>query len=221
MHKVQGTWSIQGDSEDEDVDAKEVHAAVEKEETHKTGLIIKIEEPAAVILKGIFSITEVEVKIIRSEGDEDSGMATTPLIVTETTGIEILMASGNSNRGRRWDSNRGQGHSDQGRGRKWNPSQQYHNLGYQQQQQYSDPSHYRPPQWVININIQSYMNSIHILSNSNISLRDHQHPPDRLQTYVNCVKIKAIMIINANLQVILWSPHKKLSIKVAHITTKT
>ena len=110
---------------------------------------------------------------------------------------------GNSNRGRRWDGNRGQGHSDRGRGRKWNPSQQYHDPGYQQQPQYS------------------LMNNIHILSNSNISHKDHQHHHARLQTYVNCVKIKAIMIINANLQAISWLAHKKLSIKVTHITTKT
>ena len=53
---------------------------------------------------------------------------------------------GNSNRGRRWDnSNRGQGHSDRGRGRRWNPNQQYHDPGYQQQSQFSNPNHYRPP----------------------------------------------------------------------------
>ena len=63
--------------------------AVEMEGTLKTGLIIKIEEPVAVSHKGIFIITEVEVKIIHFEGDEDSGMETTPIIVTEITGIEI------------------------------------------------------------------------------------------------------------------------------------
>ena len=53
---------------------------------------------------------------------------------------------GNSNRGRRWDNNnRGQGHSDHGRGRRWNPNQQYHDPGYQQQSQFSNPNHYRPP----------------------------------------------------------------------------
>ena len=52
---------------------------------------------------------------------------------------------GNSNRGRRWDNNRGQGHSDQGRGRRWNPNQQYHDPGYQQQTQFANPNHYRPP----------------------------------------------------------------------------
>ena len=53
---------------------------------------------------------------------------------------------GNSNRGRKWDdNNRGQGHSDHGRGRRWNPNQQYHNPGYQQESQFPNPNHYRPP----------------------------------------------------------------------------
>ena len=53
---------------------------------------------------------------------------------------------GNSNWGRNWDNNnRGQGHSDRGRGRRWNPSQQYHDPGYQQESQFPNPNHYRPP----------------------------------------------------------------------------
>ena len=53
---------------------------------------------------------------------------------------------GNSNWGRRWDNNnRGQGHSDRGRGRRWNPNQQYHDPGYQEESQYQNPNHYRPP----------------------------------------------------------------------------
>ena len=53
---------------------------------------------------------------------------------------------GNYNRGRRWDNNnRGQGHNDRGRGRRWNPNQQYHDPGYQQESQFSNPNHYRPP----------------------------------------------------------------------------
>ena len=53
---------------------------------------------------------------------------------------------GNSNRGRKWDNNnRGQGHSDRGRGRRWNPNQQYHDPGYQQESQFQNPNHYRPP----------------------------------------------------------------------------
>ena len=53
-------------------------------------MIIKIEELAAVNYKGTFSITEVEVKKTRFEGDKDSGMEMTPITVTEITGIEIL-----------------------------------------------------------------------------------------------------------------------------------
>ena len=75
--------------------------------------------------------------------------------------------------------------------------------------------------WVININTQSRMNNIHIPSNSSISHIDHQCNHVRVQSYVNCVRIKAITIINASLQAILWRTHKKLSIKVTHITTKT
>ena len=55
-------------------------------------------------------------------------------------------SQGNSNRGRRWDTNnRGQGHSDRGRGRRWNPNQQYHDPGYQEESQFPNPNHYRPP----------------------------------------------------------------------------
>ena len=62
---------------------------MEKEETPKTSLIIKIKELAAVSHKEIFSITEVEVKTIPFEDAEDSGMETIRIIVTEIIGIEI------------------------------------------------------------------------------------------------------------------------------------
>ena len=55
-------------------------------------------------------------------------------------------SQGNSNRGRRWDTNnRRQEHSDRGRGRRWNPNQQYHEPGYQEELQFPNPNHYRPP----------------------------------------------------------------------------
>ena len=127
------------------MDAIEVHAAMEKEETLKASLIIRIKEPTAASQKGTFSITEVEVKIICLEGDEDSGMEMTPIIATEITGIEIPKAKVILIGARRWDGSRGQGHSDWGRGRRWNPSQQYQDPGYQQQDQFADPNHYRPP----------------------------------------------------------------------------
>ena len=59
---------------DKDVDAIQVHVAVETEGTLRTSMITKIEEPVTVKYKGSFSIIEGEVKIIRFEGAEDSGM---------------------------------------------------------------------------------------------------------------------------------------------------
>ena len=67
-----------------------VLSAIGKEETLKTHMIIKIEEPAMVSHKEIFSIIEVEVKTIHFEDDEDSGMEMTQITVTETIRIEIL-----------------------------------------------------------------------------------------------------------------------------------
>ena len=78
-----------GDNTDEDVDAIEVHVAVETEETLITGMIIKIEEPAAVKDNGTFNIIKGEGKIIRFKGTEDNGMEMTRLTMTEIIGIEI------------------------------------------------------------------------------------------------------------------------------------
>ena len=76
---------------------------------------------------------------------------------------------GNSNRGRKWDNNnRGEGHSDRGRGRRWNPNQQYHDPGYQQESQFPNPNHYRPPtHGDINTGTQSRMSNTHIPRNHN------------------------------------------------------
>ena len=74
------------------MDETKVHAAVEMEETLTIASIIRIGEEATVTQKETFIITEVEVRIIRSEGNEDNGMEMTPLIMTEIIGIEILKA---------------------------------------------------------------------------------------------------------------------------------
>ena len=129
---------------------------------------------------------------------------------------------GNSNQGRRWDNNnRGQGHSDRGRGRRWNPNQQYHDPGYQQEFQFSNPNHYCPKRWDINTDTQSHMANTHTPSNNkNINHKCQLHL-NKLQIFVSCVIVKAIMTINANLQVILWPAHKKPLIKADHTATKT
>ena len=64
----------------------------------------------------------------------------TRITVTETIGIEIMIVKVILTEGRRWDNNsRGQGHSDRGRGRRWNPNQQYHDPGYQHESQFQKP----------------------------------------------------------------------------------
>ena len=205
---------------DEDVDAIEVHVAVEMEETLRTSMIIKIEEPARVNYKGTFSITEVKVKIICFKGDKDSGMEMTPITMTETTGIEIpkvkviligaedgiivevmdIVIREEGEDGILISNTMTQGFNNQ-------PSLQTRII----------IAHHL---WDINTDTQSHMSKIHIPSNNNTRLKCHQPHHDKLQISVNCVKVKAIMIINANLQVILWPAHKKPLIKVAPITTK-
>ena len=78
-----------GDNADEDTDAIEVPVAMEMEETLRTSMIIKIEEPVAVKDNETFNIIEGEGKIIHFEGAKDNGMAMTLITMTETIGIEI------------------------------------------------------------------------------------------------------------------------------------
>ena len=79
----------QGDNEDVDVGAVEVHEVKETVDTLKTGSIRMIEEPVVASKIGISTIIEVEVKKIRFEDDEDSGMEMIQITVTETCEIEI------------------------------------------------------------------------------------------------------------------------------------
>ena len=198
----------------------EVHVAMEMEVTLITGMITKIEEPATVKYKGNFSIIEGEVKITRFEGAENSGMEMTLITVTEITGIEIpkvkviligaedgiivevrdIVIREEGEDGILISNTTIEGTNNR-------PSLQtriiiVHHL------------------WDINTDTQSYMSNIHIPSNYNTHHKCCQPHNDKLQISVNCVKVKATMIINANLQAILWPAHKKPLIKVNHITTK-
>ena len=77
-------------------------------------------------------------------------------------------------------------------------------------------------QWDINTDIQSHMANTPIPSNNNQHINHKgQHHPNKPQIFVNCVTVKAIMIINANLQAILWPVHKKPLIKADHTVTRT
>ena len=77
------------------------------------------------------------------------------------------------------------------------------------------------PQWDINTGTQPHMVSIHIRLNNNNTRHKCQRLLNKLLIFVNCATVKAIMIINANLQAILWHAHRKLSTKADHTVTKT
>ena len=78
--------------------------------------------------------------------------------------------------------------------------------------------------WDINTDKQSHVNNTHTPNNNNnnnINLKCRQLHLNKLQIFVSCVIVKAIMIINANLQAISWPAHKKPSIRADHTATKT
>ena len=111
-----------------------------------TDMTIKNEDLDVAKDNVIQTTVEGVVMIIHTKDEEDSGMEMTRITVTETTGIEIMIVKVTLTGVKRWDSNsRGQGHSDRGRGRRWNPNQQYYDPGYQQESQFQNPNHYRPP----------------------------------------------------------------------------
>ena len=127
----------------EDADMIEVPMAVEMEATLIAGMIIRSAEPAAVKDNGTFIIIEGMDKITHIKVDEDSGMEMTRITMTETIGIENPMVkvilTGVEDGIIITKVKKG------GRGRRWNPNQQYHDPGYQQESQFPNPNHYCPP----------------------------------------------------------------------------
>ena len=75
--------------------------------------------------------------------------------------------------------------------------------------------------WDINTDTQSHMSNTHTPNNININPKCRQLHLNKLPIFVSYVIVKAIMIINANLQAISWPTHKKPSIKADHTATKT
>ena len=219
-HPIQGRQIIMGDSTDKDVDAIEVHVAMEMEGTLITGMIINIEELAVVKYNKTFSTIEGEVKITHFDGAEDSGMKMTPITVTEITGIEIpkvkvilIGAEDGTIVEVRDTVIREEGEDGilisntmiQGTNNRPNLQTRIiivHNP------------------WAISTDTQSHMSNTHIPNNNNTNCKCRQLHHNKLQIFVNCVKARAIMIINANSQAILWPAHKKPSIKAARTTTK-
>ena len=206
------------------MDAIEVPVAVEMEET----LITRYDNQDGGAGRGQgqkdFQYNrECEGKKIHFEGAEDNGMEMTLITVTETTGTRNSDSQGNSNRGRRWDNNnRGQRHSDcTGEGEDGIPINNITIQGINNNPNFQTQIIIIHHLWDINTDTQSHMSNTHIPNNNNINPKCRQLHLNKLQIFVSYVTVKAITIINANLQVILWPAHKRPSIKADHTATKT
>ena len=75
--------------------------------------------------------------------------------------------------------------------------------------------------WDISTDTQSHMNTHIPNNNNNINPQCRQAHLNKQQIFVICVTVKAIMIMNANLQAISWPAHKKPSIKADHTAIRT
>ena len=211
-----------GGNEDVAVDMTGVHGAAVKEAILKTGLIIKTREPAMASPNETFSILKEEVRIIHIEADEISGVETILITGTGIIEIEILITKviligaedgiitevkdivieGEGEDGTQISNTMIPGTSNT------------HNL--------KTPITIACPRWDSNTTTQSHMNNIPIPNNNNnIRLNGPQPHHARLQIFVNCVKIKAIMTINVNLQAILWPECRRPLIKAILTITKT
>ena len=212
-----------GDNAEEDADIIEVLVAMEMEEILITGMIIKIGLPAAVKDSETFSTIKGMDKTTHIEADEDSGMEMTLITVTETIGIEIptvkviltgvedgiiivevkdIMIAGEGEDGIPINNITIQGINR-------NPILQIQIIIVRHL-------------WDINTDTQSHMSNTHTPNHNNsINPKCHQLHLNKLQIFVSCVIVKAIMTINVNLQVILWPAHKKPSIKADHTAIRT
>ena len=211
-----------GDNADEDADVIEVPVAMEMEETLITGMIIKIEEPVAVKDNGTFNIIEGKGKIIHFEGTEDNGMEMTLITVTETTGIEIPMVKVILT-----------GVEDGiiiievkdivivAEGEDGIPISNITIQGINNNPNFQTQIIIVHHLWDINTDTQSHMSNTHTPNNNNINPKCRQLHLNKLQIFVSCVIVKAITIINANLQAISWPAHKKPSIKADHTAIRT
>ena len=187
-------------------------------------MINKIQEPAVVKDNGTSNIIEGVVRKTHSGVDDYNGMEMTLITVTETTGIEILMVkvipTGVE------DGIIIIGVKDIVIGAEGEDGIPISNIMIQginnnpnSQTQIIIIHHL----WDINTGTQSHMSNTHTpnYNNNNTNLKGHQPHLNKLQIFASCVTIKAITIINANLQVILWPTRKKPSIKADHTVIKT
>ena len=186
------------DNEDEGVDKTAALEDVEVMETPIIGMKIKIEGEVKVKEKGSLQKIEEEVKIIVLEGDKDNGMVMTQVTVTETIGTEIMT-------GIIMETEVGDGMAieDKGIVIEEGVGDGTQILNILNKNTHSNHNTLiriiiGPLQWVVNTNIKCHMSSTYPTHNCNSSThRDHRPNRAKQQIYVNCVKIKAIMTINA------------------------
>ena len=184
---------------------------METEETLITGMIIKIEEPDLVKDNGIINTIKGEGKTIHSKVDEDNEMEMTPITMTEIKGIAIPMVKVILTRvedgiiievkdiviGVEGEDGIPTSHTTiQGINNKLNLQTQIIIVHHP---------------WDSSIGTQSHMSKTHTPSH-NINktiLQCRQLCQNKPQICVNCVIIKDITIISANLQATLVPEHKK------------
>ena len=173
-------------------------------------MIIKIEEPAVVKDSETFNTIEGVDKTTHIEVDEDSGMEMTLITVTEITGIEIptvkVILIGVE------DGKIMTGVKDiviVAEGEDGIPVSNVMIQGINQNPNFQIQIIIIHHRWDVNTDTQSHMSNTHTPNNNNISHICHQLHLNKLQIFVSCVTVKAITIINANLQAISWPTHKK------------
>ena len=173
-------------------------------------MTIKNVELAAVKGNAILILVEGAVKIVHIEDDEDNGMEMTRITVTETIGIEITIVKVIL-----------MGVEDgiiiievkdiviAEEGDDGIPISSTMIQGINRSPNFQIQITTDHPRWDINTDTQSHMVSIHTRPNNNNTHHKCQRLLNKPLIFVNCVIVKAIMIINANLQETLWPAHKK------------
>ena len=211
-----------GDNVAEDVEITEALVDVEIIAILITDMTIKTEDLDAVKDNTTLITAEGVVMIIHIEDEEDSGMKMTRITVTETIGIEIpivkVILTG----------------VEDGiiivevkdiviveKGDDGIPISSIMIQGINKNTNSKIQITTDHPPWDISTGTQPHMVSIHTRLNNNNTHHKCQRFLNKPLIFVNCATAKAIMIINANLQAILWHAHKKPLTKADHTLTKT
>ena len=219
---VHAITTIMGDNVAEDAGTTEALVDVEIIAILITDMTIKTKDLDAV--KGSTTLITAEgmVMIIHIEDEEDSGMEMTRIAVTETIGIEIpivrVILTG----------------VEDGiiivevkdiviveEGDDGIPINSITIQGIKRNTNSKIPITTDHPPWDISTGTQPHMVSIQTHLNNNNTRHKCQRLLNKPLIFVNCATVKAIMIINANLQVISWHAHKKPLTKADHTVTKT